>query len=493
MHLGAASCVVAVHTADDAGGIPHLVRNELDETETVNMVALRGEQRYVGTGAKGQMGTNPTGTVRNVRDLLGRVGVPETHYPALQIGTDMDSPGLMVGFKYRGNDVQLRAEFLQAMQLRRLLASAQGALESRGGMRALAVAIPYETSGAAARALLDALAVAEAPIDTPHLVYDSTAALACWAFRNVLPVTADNARIVLLVDVGASKSEAVLARIHVGSLTILARSCLRDVGARDFDLALHEHCCDAIAAKYKLDVRSNAKASLRLLREVEKAKSVLSANKQADVRVECLMNDVDVDVHVTRDEFNAMTLDLVDRFADMVADVVAVSAPNVIEVMGGGMRIPAIRAAVADVAAPRTLSMTLDTATAVAVGAALVAAVRSGDIGHFKIDEPAVDIAKDGLDAAAIDEMIGVEHEMLKHDELVRATADARNELEAVLFDTQARMPASGAKPLRKALARVQDWLDATTSSDTSCLEDLEKHLGELKALVGEHLDNGEE
>lgn len=47
--------------------------------------------------------------------------------------------------------------------------------------------------------------------------------------------------------------------------------------------------------RYKLDVSSNAKAGIRLIRECEKMKKLMSANSQEiPLNVECLMEDRDV-------------------------------------------------------------------------------------------------------------------------------------------------------------------------------------------------------
>ncbi len=53
-------------------------------------------------------------------------------------------------------------------------------------------------------------------------------------------------------------------------------------------------------AKSKLDIRQNAKACFKLRLQCEKLKKTLSANPEAPINVECLMDDVDFRAHVTR-------------------------------------------------------------------------------------------------------------------------------------------------------------------------------------------------
>jgi heat shock protein 4 len=49
-------------------------------------------------------------------------------------------------------------------------------------------------------------------------------------------------------------------------------------------------------------VRTNAKAAFKLRLQCEKLKKTLSANPEAPLNVECLMDDVDAKAHVTREQ-----------------------------------------------------------------------------------------------------------------------------------------------------------------------------------------------
>lgn len=51
---------------------------------------------------------------------------------------------------------------------------------------------------------------------------------------------------------------------------------------------------DEFAEKYGCDPRESPKARLRMLDTIEKARKILSANSEASVSVECLMEDEDL-------------------------------------------------------------------------------------------------------------------------------------------------------------------------------------------------------
>ena len=55
-----------------------------------------------------------------------------------------------------------------------------------------------------------------------------------------------------------------------GQLRVLSHAWDRNLGGRDFDEVLFEHFVKEFNAKYKLDIKSNARASFRLRTACEK-------------------------------------------------------------------------------------------------------------------------------------------------------------------------------------------------------------------------------
>lgn len=67
------------------------------------------------------------------------------------------------------------------------------------------------------------------------------------------------------------------------------------LGGKDFDQRLVEYFCAEFKSRYKMDVRSKARAMLRLTQECEKLKKLMSSNS-TDIllNIECFMDDKDV-------------------------------------------------------------------------------------------------------------------------------------------------------------------------------------------------------
>lgn len=89
-------------------------------------------------------------------------------------------------------------------------------------------------------------------------------------------------------------------------IEVLAESSNRELGSKDLDLALVNLLSEKFNAlperAGKDDVRTNVRATKRLLKEVVKIKEVLSANKQTNVKIPELLDYVTLQTIVTREE-----------------------------------------------------------------------------------------------------------------------------------------------------------------------------------------------
>merc|ERR1719359_1621463 len=90
-----------------------------------------------------------------------------------------------------------------------------------------------------------------------------------------------------------------------GKLTVLCEKSDK-VGGRDMDECLMRVFAEQFKKKTGCDVLSNKKAAFKLEDSVTKTKKILSANYEAGVNVECLMEDEDFSSQMTRDDFEKM-------------------------------------------------------------------------------------------------------------------------------------------------------------------------------------------
>ncbi|KAE8673465.1 Heat shock 70 kDa protein 16 [Hibiscus syriacus] len=164
-------------------------------------------------------------------------------------------------------------------------------------------------------------------------------------------------------------------------MKIISHAFDRSLGGRDFDEVLFNHFASQFKEQYNVDVHTNIKASVRLRASCEKLKKVLSANAEAPLNVECLMDEKDVRGLIKREVFEKLSSDLLERITVPCRKVLADSGLtldkiNSVELVGSGSRIPAITRILASIF-NREPSRTINASECVARGCALKCAMLS--------------------------------------------------------------------------------------------------------------------
>ena len=153
-----------------------------------------------------------------------------------------------------------------------------------------------------------------------------------------------------------------------------------DLGGRNLDYALVQHFAKEFEGKYKIDVLSNKRATLRLRDECEKLKKMMSSiANEIPLNIECFMNDKDVSGKMKREDFEVLIADYLRRTeAKMVElrDSLKGAPVHRVEIVGAGVRVPAIKALIKKVfGLDPTTSLNQD--EAVARGCAIQCAILS--------------------------------------------------------------------------------------------------------------------
>ncbi|CAL9081542.1 unnamed protein product [Musa textilis] len=194
------------------------------------------------------------------------------------------------------------------------------------------------------RAVMDAATIAG--LHPLRLFHETTAtALAYGIYKTDLP---ENDQLnVAFVDVGHASMQVCVAGYKKGQLKILAHAYDQSLGGRDFDEVLFRHFTAKFKDEYKIDVYQNARACLRLRTACEKLKKVLSANPEAPLNIECLMDEKDVRGFIKRDEFEKISIPILERVRGPLEKALSESGLSVenihtVEVVGSGSRVPAI-------------------------------------------------------------------------------------------------------------------------------------------------------
>jgi heat shock protein 4 len=297
---------------------------------------------------------------------------------------------------YVGERQTFSATQLVAMYLGKLRDIASTELKT--GVQDVVIAVPGWYTDIQRRALLDAASIAG--LTTLRLINDTTAVALGYGITKADLPEPENPRYIAFVDVGHTSLSVAIVAFSKGQLSIKATAYDRNLGGRDVDYALVQHFATEFQTKYKIDVMSNPKAVFRLTTGCEKLKKVLSANAEAPLNVENIMNDVDATSFLSRDQMEELVAGVLDRIPAPIHRALADSGLTVeqldsVELVGGATRMPAIRARIQQAFGGKPLSFTLNQDEAVARGATFCCAQLSPvfrvrdfsiqDINHYPI------------------------------------------------------------------------------------------------------------
>ncbi|KAF0916094.1 hypothetical protein E2562_000703 [Oryza meyeriana var. granulata] len=340
--LGNESCIVAVARQR---GID-VVLNEESKRETPAIVCFGDKQRFIGTAGAASSTMNPKNSISQIKRLIGRKNSdPELQrdLAAFPFRVSEGPDGFpLVHARSLGEERAFTPTQLMAMVLSNLKAIAESNLNA--AVVDCCIGIPVYFTDLQRRAVLDAAAIAG--LRPLRLFHETTAtALAYGIYKTDLP---ENEQLnVAFVDVGHASMQVCIAGYKKGQLKVLSHAYDRSLGGRDFDEVLFKHFAAKFKEEYKIDVYQNARACIRLRVACEKLKKVLSANPEAPMNIECLMDEKDVRGFIKRDEFEQISAPILERVKGPLEKALAeagLTTENVhfVEVVGSGSRVPAI-------------------------------------------------------------------------------------------------------------------------------------------------------
>jgi len=145
-----------------------------------------------------------------------------------------------------------------------------------------------------------------------------------------------------------------------------------------------DHFVNEFKRKHKKDIKGNKRALRRLRTACERAKRTLSASAQANIEIDSLFEGIDFYTSITRARFEELCSDLFKGTLEPVEKAMRdakmdKSSINDIVLVGGSTRIPKIQKLLQDFFNGKELNKSINPDEAVAYGAAVQAAILTGD------------------------------------------------------------------------------------------------------------------
>ena len=191
-------------------------------------------------------------------------------------------------------------------------------------------------------------------------------------------------RNVLMFDLGGGTCDVSLLTIDDGIFEVKATAGDTHLGGEDFDNRLVSWCVQEFKRKHKKDPSGNNRALRRLRTACERAKRTLSGVAETTIEVDALFEGTDFYTKITRAKFEELCMDLFRGTIDPVERVIRdskISKGSIHEIVlvGGSTRIPKVCQLLQDFFNGKELNRSINPDEAVAYGAAVQAAILTGD------------------------------------------------------------------------------------------------------------------
>ena len=290
------------------------------------------------------------------------------------------TPVVHVAVDYKGERKTFAAEEISSMVLTKMRDIAQSYLGNDKTVKKAVVTVPAYFNDSQRQATKDAGAIAG--LDVLRIINEPTAAAIAYGLDK--KDSSSGERNVLIFDLGGGTFDVSLLTIEEGIFEVKATAGDTHLGGEDFDNRLVNHFTQEFKRKYKKDITANPRAMRRLRTACERAKRTLSSSAQTSVEIDSLYEGVDFFTSITRARFEELNMDLFRKCMDPVQKVLKDAkmdkgSVHDVVLVGGSTRIPKVQDLLKEFFAGKELCKSINPDEAVAYGAAVQAAILSGE------------------------------------------------------------------------------------------------------------------
>jgi molecular chaperone DnaK len=378
--LGTTNSCVAIME----GGKPKVIENSEGIRTTPSIVAFSDDDEVlVGAAAKRQSVTNPENTLYAIKRLIGR------RFDDSIVQKDIKMVPYKI-VKADNGDAWVRVKNqdkappqISAEVLRKMKKTAEDYLGEE--VKEAVITVPAYFNDSQRQATKDAGRIAG--LEVKRIINEPTAAALAYGM--------DKKRgdsVIAVYDLGGGTFDISIIEIAEvdgeHQFEVLATNGDTFLGGEDFDLALIEYLASEFKKDSGIDLHNDPLALQRLKEAAEKAKIELSSAQQTDVNLPYITADASgpkhLNIKLTRAKLESLVEKLVERTIEpckiALKDAgLTVSQINDVILVGGQTRMPLVQKTVEELFGKEPRK-DVNPDEAVAVGAAIQAAVLSGDV-----------------------------------------------------------------------------------------------------------------
>ena len=342
------SCVAVIE-----GDTPTVITNKEGYRTTPSVVAFtKSKERIVGDAAKRQAAVNSDRTIFSIKRHMG---------------TD---------YRKKIDGKYYTPQEISAFILMKLKEDAEDFLGQP--VTDAVVTVPAYFTDAQRQATKDAGKIAG--LNILRIINEPTSAALAYGLDN------GTAQKVLVYDLGGGTFDVSVIDIGDNVIEVLATSGDNHLGGDDFDERIVNYLVEQFKISDGINLSKDVSAMQRLREEAEKAKTELSSSVTTNINLPFIAMSKDgphhIDITLSRQTFNELTADLVDRTITPVENALhdaglSKTDINMVLLVGGSTRIPAVADKVRQLMGKEP-SRNLNPDECVALGAA----VQGGKLGN---------------------------------------------------------------------------------------------------------------
>ncbi|CAL9771313.1 unnamed protein product [Musa acuminata subsp. burmannicoides] len=366
-----------------------IIANDQGNRTTPSYVAFTDTERLIGDAAKNQVAMNPTNTVFDAKRLIGRrfsdpsVQSDMKLWPFKVIAGPGDKPMIVV--QYKGEEKQFSPEEISSMVLTKMKEIAEAYLGTN--VKNAVVTVPAYFNDSQRQATKDAGVIAG--LNVMRIINEPTAAAIAYGLDKKAGSSGE--KNVLIFDLGGGTFDVSLLTIEEGIFEVKATAGDTHLGGEDFDNRMVNHFVQEFKRKHRKDISGNPRALRRLRTACERAKRTLSSTAQTTIEIDSLYEGIDFYSSVTRARFEELNMDLFRKCMEPVEKCLRdakmdKSSVHDVVLVGGSTRIPKVQQLLQDFFNGKELCKSINPDEAVACGAAVQAAILSGE-GNEKVQD----------------------------------------------------------------------------------------------------------
>lgn len=358
-----------------------IIANDQGNRTTPSYVGFTETERLIGDAAKNQVARNPENTVFDAKRLIGRkfddpiVKADMKLWPFKVIAGPADKP--MIEVQFMGEAKKFHPEEISAMILVKMKETAEAYLGQK--VTDAVITVPAYFNDSQRQATKDAGTISG--LNVLRIINEPTAAAIAYG----LDKKGQGEKNILIYDLGGGTFDVSLLTIEDGIFEVKATAGDTHLGGEDFDNRVVDFCIQDFKRKNRgKELLGNHRAIRRLRTQCERAKRTLSSSTQATIEIDSLLDGIDYSCSLSRARFEELCMDYFRSSLGPVEKVLrdgGIDKKQIHEVVlvGGSTRIPKVQQLIQEFFNGKEPCKSINPDEAVAYGAAVQAAILTGE------------------------------------------------------------------------------------------------------------------